>query len=294
MENEQSKTVNKKIGISKKAQKGDLWRRDSSSDQEVNKAVGGRVASKRVSLFIGGMTSCTDLSALQRHLRLLAGTNSGLFVSMVSRIKRKTFSGYGIIKNVDASAADVLLQIKNFKFQDCWYGIKPFLKKKSDISKLKSERAHKKVFLSGITPDLVEDDLEVYFRKYGEVLHVQISKQPGSNEYKGFGFVEFDSSHSAQSILTLQSLSIKGVTVFCHHASFSSKPKEPGVRSTSSSQGQTNSLFPKDIMEYNLTKPGLKAVLSANSPLPNLTLMSPRIAENHTFANVAFRIRLNP
>ena len=248
--------------------------------------------SKKVSLFIGGMTCSTNLSELQHHLRTLAGTNSGLFISMVNRIKRKSFSGYGIIKNVDQKAAETLLQTKNFKFQGCWYGIKPFLKKKSEISKIRKDRAEKKVYLNGLEESLAEGDLEAYFAKYGQVLHVQISKHPGSSKYKGFGFVEFESHEAANQALSQHQHDVKGVSIVCQQTSVSKVPKDSSRRSSSLSSDSSNPLARdcKHTIDRSLAG---KASLQARSAscIPDLLLLCQRVAENHSYANLKFRVR---
>jgi hypothetical protein len=88
----------------------------------------------KTQLFIGGMSNSTDLIELQHHLKAMAKCpHSGLYISVVKRLKRKTFSGYGIIKNIDSQDAEFLLGVGHFKFEGCWFGIKPFLKNKSVI-----------------------------------------------------------------------------------------------------------------------------------------------------------------
>lgn len=244
---------------------------------------------KKESLFLGGMTCATNLSELQQFLRNLTGSNSGLFVSMVNRIKRKSFSGYAIIKNVDPVTAQRLLQIKNFKFQGCWYGIKPFLKKKSDISKLRTERTEKKVYLNGLVESLTENDLEGHFRKYGQVLHVQISKHLGTNRYKGYGFVEFDTTTSAQTALGVHHHTIKGTTVVCQQTNGSKKQPSTN-KTTSSSNGVTDNLgqTAKSGSQPKLDCPIGK--VNSTSHLSDLLMMCPKIAQNHYQANVAFRV----
>ena len=251
-------------------------------------------APKKESLFIGGMTCSTNLSELQHHLRHLSGSSSGLFISMVNRIKRKSFSGYGIIKNVDPKAAANLLLIKNFKFQGCWYGIKPFLKKKSEISKIRKERAEKKVYLNGIVEDLVENDLEVYFRKYGQVLHVQISKHPGTNDYKGFGFVEFDSLESAQQVLSLHHHEINGFSIVCQLTNLTKTPIEQEKRSTSPSHRSSPSKEPdcKYVADNVFAKEPVNEG-NLSSRIPEILKLCPGIYENHSTTNVAFRVCFN-
>lgn len=249
--------------------------------------------SRKENLFIGGMSCSTNLSELQQYLRSMTGTSSGLFISMVSRIKRKSFSGYGIIKNVDPQTAEYLLQIKNFKFQGCWYGIKPFLKKKSEISKARLERAIKKVYLNGLREDIKEHDLETYFSKYGQVLHVQISKHLGTLRYKGFGFVEFGTSESAKLALDIHRHAIKGHTILCQETNNPKKGGDPFTKkSTISSKEESDKRI-----ETTFVGSQPRLVESAQNiyfgkQLPNLLKMCLQVAQNHNSDNIAFRVRL--
>lgn len=258
------------------------------SNHEYNRAVNPR----KESLFIGGMTCSTNLSELQQHLRLLAGTNSGLFISMVSRIKRRSFSGYGIIKNVDPKTAEKLLQVKNFKFQGCWYGVKPFLKKKSEILNIRNKRAQKKVYLNGLCAPLSEIDIEQHFSKFGQVLHVQISKHPGTGSYKGFGFVEFDLLESAQLALKTHHHLVNGVTLACQQTNSVKNTRVSAKASSSSSQGPMESQVPGGKLEFLDQFVG-SCDYDSSSVLLELIQMSSQVAANHTLKNVAFRVRFN-
>jgi RNA recognition motif-containing protein len=67
----------------------------------------------------------------------------------------------------------------------------------------------KKLFVGGISQITDEVSLEAYFRKFGNVLEVEIKRDheearqdPSSKRHRGFGFVTFESSDSAVSVLT--------------------------------------------------------------------------------------------
>lgn len=167
-------------------------------------------------LFIGGMSNTTDLKQLQEHIKhIVNAPHSPLYISVVKRLKRKTFSGYGIIKNIEKDKAKILLEIANFKFHGCWFGVKPFLKNKSVINYLRNDRAEKKVYLKGLTEEIDEADLETYFNNYGGVLHVQIGKHQFTNAYKGFGFIEFNTREAIELVVQQKIHRIRGVDVNC-------------------------------------------------------------------------------
>lgn len=251
---------------------------------------------KKESLFIGGMSCSTNLSELQQHLRLLSGVDTGLFISMVNRMKRRTFSGYGIIKDIEPEVAQILLQIRNFKFQGCWFGLKPFLKKKSEISKIRTQRAHRKVYLNHITEAIGETDLESYFCKYGNVLHVQISKHLGTDRYKGFGFVEFDTVESAQQVLAVRKHGIKGIIVICQRTNNSEKGADSFTRRNTSSSHMLAECLVRTSKLSSVCKPikPARKATSTTQKLSDLQNMASRIDGNHILANIVFRVRLSP
>lgn len=171
-------------------------------------------------LFIGGMSSHTDLRRLQEHLKFIIRSKTDIRVSLVRRLRRNTFSGYGIIKNLTEADSKSLLAIGNFKLDGCWFGLKPFFKKKSDILSVRYERDLKKIYISGLTSALTESDLERYFSQFGHVNHIQISKFQNSHYYKGFGFLEFLNQESIPLVLQNSIHKIKGINVSVEKSKF--------------------------------------------------------------------------
>lgn len=241
-------------------------------------------------LFLGGMASTTNLTALQSYLRAISSPDSGLYISIVRRLKRKTFSGYGTIKNISLEDAERLLYLGNFKFEGCWYGVKPFLKKKSAINSLRSERNNKKIYIKGIQEWLNEVDLERYFSRFGEVLHVQIGKHQDSGHYKGFGFVEFQDSKAADLAAANPNHLVNGSELRCEK----SKLHKP-ARLNSEKGGFALDRAPfvhrekekRDfIRSYELTKDRPSGHLA----LVQISRMSPEISKNHGDENLLFRV----
>ena len=58
-------------------------------------------------------------------------------------------------------------------------------------SELLSEIAKRKVFVSNLKANIDEDDLEKFFSRFGAIEEVLISRDPATQQSKGFGFVKF-------------------------------------------------------------------------------------------------------
>lgn len=242
-------------------------------------------------LFIGGMSNNSDLIALQDYLRAICSSSPGLYISIVKRLKRKTFSGYGIIKNITSEDAELMLRISNFKFDGCWYGIKPFLKKKSEINSLRLQRTSKKIYIRGISDFLTETELEHYFSRYGEVLHIQIGKHQGSGISKGFGFIEFESAQASQTVIKIGRHNLSGVEVTCEQSkNHKVSSKESGVSKYPTTSPVSSG---KELMAAS-SQPGIffrpPKCSTRFRTIADLLIMSKHIDRNHAEGNLEFRL----
>jgi RNA recognition motif-containing protein len=69
-------------------------------------------------------------------------------------------------------------------------------------AELLKEIAKRKVFISNIKEDIHEDDIEQYFESFGAIEEVLISRDPATQQSKGFGFVVFLEPESLHRVLT--------------------------------------------------------------------------------------------
>ena len=169
-------------------------------------------------LFIGGITLQVDLSLLQQHLTKIAHCQGILSISIARRTKNSNFSGYGFITSTVSSDLSKLLQLKTFKFDESWIGIKPYLLKKSDIRQLKSDKDNRKIHIKGINHKVSEADLDNYFSGFGLINHIKINKSQFTGYYKGFAFIEFAQSSTIAKILKNPIHFINGVSLYCERS----------------------------------------------------------------------------
>lgn len=236
-----------------------------------------------------------NLADLQDFLKGLTNfTDSQLYISIVKRLKRKTFSGYGIVKNVDATEAEALLHVAHFKFNGIWLAIKPFLKNKSTINMLRHDRTEKKIYLRGMSEKLDEGDLENYFMKFGEVLHVQIGKHQYTNIYKGFGFIEYSWPESVKAVLKQKIHTIRGVQIECERSKVNSasqqRPAQDQSRDPySHDQSRSRVCDSDESKKHNKRERYIDCGTVADHFKP-FTHAVDRVAWNHTKNNLVFRI----
>eukprot|EP00850_Spirogloea_muscicola_P011958 SM000076S21779 [mRNA] locus=s76:181550:184083:+ [translate_table: standard] len=59
----------------------------------------------------------------------------------------------------------------------------------------------RKIFVGGLPPNIMEDDLKRHFDKYGVIVEHQIMQDHSTGRSRGFGFVTFESEQSVEDIL---------------------------------------------------------------------------------------------
>ncbi|XP_019635352.1 PREDICTED: heterogeneous nuclear ribonucleoprotein D-like isoform X2 [Branchiostoma belcheri] len=62
----------------------------------------------------------------------------------------------------------------------------------------------KKIFVGGLNPDYPDEDLKAYFSKFGEIKELVRPKDKGTQKYRGFCFITFDSEKIVDTITQTQ------------------------------------------------------------------------------------------
>lgn len=67
-----------------------------------------------------------------------------------------------------------------------------------------------KFYIGNLPYDVEDDDVKVFFKKCGEVIKIRWLTRKDSGEFRGCGFVEFDSSETADKAAKLNGKQLKG------------------------------------------------------------------------------------
>lgn len=229
-------------------------------------------------LFIGGISLHVNIQDLEGRIQMAAGLSEPITISMVDRTDSNSFSGYGFITVSNPADRSKLLTMKTFKYKKCWIGIKPFLTNKTDIRKLKNQKADRKLHIKGITQRIQEKDLEQYFSHFGEINHIQINKSQITGHYKGFAFIEFTEKQAVDRVIANPYHTVKEVCLICEKSRVKNTdvPVIYGDQDKDFNQGTRNSL--------SFIKP-----IVYRSSIPKASFI--RVAANHTNNNINFNLR---
>ncbi|KAL2918839.1 hypothetical protein HK105_201673 [Polyrhizophydium stewartii] len=82
------------------------------------------------------------------------------------------------------------------------------------------------LFVSGLSLEVRDDDLEKLFSKYGKINKCQVMVDPRTKESRGFGFVDFESVVDADAALALDGAELLGRQIIVQKAK-RGRPRTP-------------------------------------------------------------------
>jgi hypothetical protein len=146
-------------------------------------------------VFVGGLSvNCED-----RELREYLQQFGQVTDCEIIRDKQGKSKGYCFATYADR--AGQLRSIgKNHVLQGKIFEIREQLDSDKN-SELLSEIAKRKLFISNLKANIDEDDLLKYFSRFGAIEEVLISRDPATQQSKGFGFVKFSEECSTREVL---------------------------------------------------------------------------------------------
>lgn len=162
-------------------------------------------------LFIGGLAFTTNERDLDHYFAKFGEIEN---IKIVKDPRTKASKGFGFIFFFDERSIERVLRknthvIKGRKV-DCQSA-----KKKSEKRDYQDLLAKTRIFVTGLTPNIVNKDMEYFFRKFGRIKSAYVIRDPDSEKSLGFGFVIFEKPQDANKIIKNPNLYIKGKKVEC-------------------------------------------------------------------------------
>jgi RNA recognition motif-containing protein len=177
---------------------------------------------QRVTLFVGGLAFCVTEKQLEGYFSQF----SPVFKVILLRDRTTGISkGYAFVTIQDGPGAQQITTQKNMiagRRVECENASKKCEKVYSN-----QERKRRKLYVSRIPPKLSDQQLESFFSKFGKLRNCYIIKDMNSNTNKPFGYVEFETSDSAEMVLSMRGeLKINGWKIAVHNFKDKMEQKE--------------------------------------------------------------------
>lgn len=176
-------------------------------------------------VFVGGLSWETTSESLRRYFERYGDVADATAMRDSNTGQPR---GFGFVVYKESAAVDRLLSVSDHFEVD---GKRVEVKRAVPREVLRNETSsEKKIFVSGLPPDVGEGELKSYFGKFGTVEKAYVVLDRYSRKSRGFGFVEFT-----------ESTSIHNVLQECHHAiagqTVEVKQAEPYVDKSSDGRG---------------------------------------------------------
>jgi nucleolin len=183
----------------------------ASPEPETKKAKTEEVSSEPATLFVGRLSWNIDDAWLQREFEKYPGVTSARVISDRATGRSK---GYGYVDFESKTVAEKALEeMQGAELDGRPINVdlstsKPKSQNPSDRS---NDRASKygdaksepsdTLFIGNLSFDSNRDSVQEFFAEYGPVLGVRLPTHPETEQLKGFGYVQFESSDAAQKAL---------------------------------------------------------------------------------------------
>ncbi|KAF0710149.1 Aste57867_5600 [Aphanomyces stellatus] len=143
--------------------------------------------------------------------------------------------------------------------------------------------ADKKVYVGNLPMSMTEDEVKSFFESCGTVKTVKMVKDKTSHQFKGYGFVEFESTESAGQALQLGGKRVGGRPVTINPYK-SKKPDVAAAKEASSSSSKIHfGNVPKEMVEHDV-----EALFAACGAIRAVTLVKDPAGVSRGYGSVEF------
>ena len=151
-------------------------------------------------IFVGGLKPMTDSEALKTHFQVF-----GTVLDAVVMTKKDEWSqtlksrGFGFVTFESKESVDLALKDKNY-IDDREVDVKraDSTHKATDQKDKAASGKTDKIFVGGLNQDTTGEQLEEYFKQFGDIVDAVVMKDRTTDRSRGFGFVRFCEDESVK------------------------------------------------------------------------------------------------
>ena len=171
---------------------------DTSNDE--NNSVDQNITEENATLYVKNLNFDTSEDVLKEHFE-----KEGEICSVLIAKKRGLSQGYGFVQYFKKKCAmKALRSLQNSQLEG--HNLLLKLSEKTLKTNLKSSRRmfeenemeSAKIICKNIPFQATTKEIRDLFSKFGNIKSVRLPEKPGSSEHRGFGFIEYGTTHSAK------------------------------------------------------------------------------------------------
>lgn len=181
---------------------------------------------REYSVFVGGLANNVTNTDLFNYFSIFGNIKS-CDVQMWKNNPIKC-RGFAIVTAADLKTYELIINAQH-KLGGRNIECKEHIKDRSQLNDYSKNEVNKKVFVSGLSKKVTDEDFKAYFSQFGAVKIAYVVKHHKDQKSKGFGFVIFDSKSDRIRALQLDGHMICGKKVCCNEYSTKANLKKKDI-----------------------------------------------------------------
>lgn len=171
------------------------------------------------SIFVGGLKASFTEEVIKAYFTKFGEVES---IEMKKR-KKGINKGFCIVKFSNGKIAERVLKRKEHFIEKRLVTCREYLNG-GELKKSKQEKNNRKIYISGLSPDITNEDIMDFFKKFGEVEAGYSLKNDITGKSKGFGFVTFQEEISVEKVFeNAHDLELKGAKISVERFNYGKK-----------------------------------------------------------------------